>query len=156
MIKDETKTLTEEEFAVLTEDRQAEAPVETTKEETDIKKIPQRRPPKDGPCRRCGPPGQVTVIRVVMSSHPQYVAGTRSPWRYYVTHWQAAPARAAGLAGGPAAPAPGPNRQPRASERHADQACPGPGRRRRTRTGPGEALPGRGGGRRPGRSESGT
>jgi hypothetical protein len=54
MIADETKTLTEEEFAVLTEDQQAEAPVETTQEETDIKKIPQRRPPKDGPCRRCG------------------------------------------------------------------------------------------------------
>ena len=54
MIIDETKTLTEEEFAVLTEDRQAEAPAETTKEETDIKKIPQRRPPKEGPCRRCG------------------------------------------------------------------------------------------------------
>ena len=54
MIIDETKTLTEEEFDVLTEDRPAGVPIEETREETDIKKIPQRRPPKEGPCKRCG------------------------------------------------------------------------------------------------------
>jgi len=52
-MNDETQTLTEEEFAVLTEETAA-LPAETQKEETDIKKIPQRRPPKSGPCRRCG------------------------------------------------------------------------------------------------------
>ena len=68
MIVDETKTLTEEEFTVLTENRPAETPVE--KEETDIKKIPQRRPPKEGPCKRCG---QDKPLNRLMLCYPCWV-----------------------------------------------------------------------------------
>jgi hypothetical protein len=54
MIADETKTLTEEEFAVLTGDQQA--PAAPPAEETDPEKLKKiaRKPPKEGPCKRCG------------------------------------------------------------------------------------------------------
>jgi hypothetical protein len=85
MIIDETKTLTEEEFGVLTEDRPAAAPAETTKEETDIKKIPQRRPPKQGPCKRCG---QDKPLNRLMLCYPCWVKTEleKSGWREGMPH----------------------------------------------------------------------
>ena len=80
----ETRTLTEEEFAVQTEGT-TDTPVETPQEETDIKKIAQRKPPKEGPYRRCG---QDKPLNRLMLCYPCWVKSEleKTGWREGMPH----------------------------------------------------------------------
>jgi hypothetical protein len=81
----ETETLTKEEFAVLTEDQQA--PAAPPAEETDPEKLKKiaRKPPKEGPCKRCG---QDRPLNRLMLCYPCWVKTEleKTGWREGMPH----------------------------------------------------------------------
>jgi hypothetical protein len=82
-MNEETATLTEAEFDFLTGG--PSLPAEKPAEETDIRKIPQRRPPKEGTCRRCG---QDKPVNRTMLCYPCWVKSELEShgWREGMPH----------------------------------------------------------------------
>ncbi|HAM36845.1 MAG TPA: hypothetical protein DEB40_10740 [Elusimicrobia bacterium] len=78
-----TKTATEVIEEVLAE--KAVAPETEVREETDVKKIPQRTPPKRGLCRRCG---ENKPINRLMLCYPCWVKSEleNHGWREGMPH----------------------------------------------------------------------